>query len=115
MVSETRRIQNRVNKKHMYERNISNRNYYCEKCNKACRDNIALIRHNDGKKHNVRYKRYPCKLLLRNGTVCNFSSKGKQNLEIHMKIKKHIYSHDFLKTKNESKDDSNETGSSSED
>ena len=57
MVSETRRIQNRVNKKHMYERNISNRNYYCEKCNKACRDNIALIRHNDGKKHNVRSSR----------------------------------------------------------
>lgn len=66
-------------------KNIQNKKYYCEPCNKVFKDSFDLKNHlAKTKKHNPHlYVIYKCE-------CCNFSTKIKKAYNNHLTSKKHI-------------------------
>ena len=72
------------------EKNIANKTYYCEKCDRAYYDSTFLKRHLKTTKHIDGYALYKCDLII-HGTICTFKTRDKSKYNTHLKTKKHNY------------------------
>jgi len=74
----------RANKKNLLKRNVRDKKYYCERCNKAYRDSTELSRHLRSNKHNNIKVRYKCP-----HTGCGYENKAQYHLTKHLESRKH--------------------------
>lgn len=71
-------------RRNLFNSNIENKKYYCDKCNKAYRDKTQLNRHLRSKKHNGILTRYKC-----THAECSYESKAQYHLNKHLQSRKH--------------------------
>ncbi len=69
----------------LYNKRIQNKQYNCDRCDKAYRDKAGLDRHLNSKKHNGTYIRYCC-----SHEGCNYSNPSRFHLDVHLISRKHI-------------------------
>lgn len=70
-------------KKNLFTLNVSLKKYYCDVCDKSCRDKQQLDRHMRSKKHNG-YKRYRCPF-----SDCDYSNRSNYHLVQHLRSRQH--------------------------
>lgn len=72
------------NKEEWITKNIKEKKYHCEKCDKTYRDSFQLNRHLNGKKHNGRKIMYDCHY-----EGCNYSNRSRFHRDKHLNSRKH--------------------------
>ena len=91
MASEEEKEKMRKTKLKWRAKNIKNKKYYCEKCERAYSENKSLNIHLKSNKHNDIHVNYECNLIDIYKRECKFNTRDKLLYTRHLKTKKHNY------------------------